>query len=140
MTFLGLRAAARQVGVPRSNLYRAIQSGRLSATRTDVGGYAIDPAELFRVYPPKAERTRQSATVCVEQDAQPPATDVTEMRVRIATLEGDLQARTAELRTVRELADNLKVDRDAWKGQAERLVLAPPRQDGRRWWPFRRAV
>jgi len=29
-------------------------SHHLSATRTDDGGYSIDPAELFRVYPPKS--------------------------------------------------------------------------------------
>jgi hypothetical protein len=48
---------------------------------------------------------------------------------------------------VRELADtlkgerdSLKGDRDRWAAQAERLALAPPRPNGRRWWPWRRAV
>ena len=53
MTTFGLRQAAIQAGTSKSPILRAIQSGRLSAARTDDGGYAIHPAELFRVYPPK---------------------------------------------------------------------------------------
>src|SRR5215203_938504 len=54
MTTFSLRQAAQEAGTSKSTILRAIQSGRLSATRTDDGGYSIDPAELFRVYPPKS--------------------------------------------------------------------------------------
>ena len=54
MTAFSLRQAAQEAGTSKSTILRAIQSGRLSATRTDEGGYSIDPAELFRVYPPKS--------------------------------------------------------------------------------------
>ena len=148
MAPLTLRGASRQVGLHRSNLYRAIKSGRLSATRADEGGCAIDPAELFRVYPPQkpsAERARQPATVCVEHDATGPATldataemDATALRVRIAALEGELRARTVEVAGLRELADSLKSerdslkgDRDRWAAQAERLALSRPRAHDR---------
>src|SRR3954463_92127 len=53
MATLSIRDAARQAGVSRSSILRAIQSGRMSAPRKDDGGYAIDPAELFRVFEPK---------------------------------------------------------------------------------------
>ncbi len=49
---LSLREAADEAAVSKSTILRAIRAGRLSAGRTDDGGYAIDPAELFRVYPP----------------------------------------------------------------------------------------
>lgn len=55
MTQLSLREAAQQARTSKSTILRAIQKGCLSATRTDDGGYAIQPAELFRVYPPKAK-------------------------------------------------------------------------------------
>ena len=53
MATLSIRDAARQAGVSRSSILRAIQSGRMSAPRKDDGGYAIDPAELFRVFEPR---------------------------------------------------------------------------------------
>ena len=49
---LSLQDAAAQAGVSKTTILQAIRSGRLSAPRNDDGGYAIDPSELFRVYPP----------------------------------------------------------------------------------------
>jgi hypothetical protein len=43
-----------QTGVNRSTLFRAYKSGRMSATRADTGQIEVDPAELFRVFPPVA--------------------------------------------------------------------------------------
>ena len=52
MAVFSLREAAEQAGTSKSTIWRAIRAGRLSATRTDDGGFAIDPAELFRAFPP----------------------------------------------------------------------------------------
>jgi hypothetical protein len=46
-----LGAAARAVGKSKATISRAIKAGRLSAAKSDGSGYAIDPAELHRVYP-----------------------------------------------------------------------------------------
>ena len=43
MASLSLREAAEQAGTSKSTIWRAIKSGRMSATRTDDGGFAIDP-------------------------------------------------------------------------------------------------
>ena len=43
---LNLSEAARVSGQSKSTIWRAINSGRLSATRTYTGDYQIDPAEL----------------------------------------------------------------------------------------------
>ena len=53
MPGLSLREAAKEVNVCKSTILRAVRNGRLSAARTDDGGYSIDPAELFRVYEPR---------------------------------------------------------------------------------------
>src|SRR4051794_41966226 len=53
MTTFSIRDAAREAGVSKTSILRAIQSGRMSAPRKDDGGYAIDPSELFRVFEPK---------------------------------------------------------------------------------------
>jgi excisionase family DNA binding protein len=46
-----LREAAKELGVSKPTVQRAIKSGRLSATRRDDGSYDIDPAELRRAFP-----------------------------------------------------------------------------------------
>src|SRR3954469_14369338 len=69
MTTFGLRQAAQEAGTSKSTILRAIQSGRLSATRTDDGGYSIEPAELFRVYPPKSVASDHEADRSAGQNA-----------------------------------------------------------------------
>lgn len=156
MATLSLREAAEQTGVSKSTIFRAIKAGRMSAPRNDVGEFAIDPAELFRVYPPKAdvgESHTGTRDVPVTPATRPegqaaPDPDTVELRVRNAALE-------AEIRGLREMAEELRRTRDAWQAQAERatLALAAPKADGTGlkteqipapswsgWWPFRRAV
>jgi len=50
---LTLGQAAKEVGISKPSLSAAIKKGRLSAPKNEFGSYEIDPAELFRVYPPK---------------------------------------------------------------------------------------
>ena len=60
---LSLGQAAKQVGKTKTTLTKAIQSGRLSASRNDQGHYCIDPAELFRVYPVNPSRPQPGRPV-----------------------------------------------------------------------------
>jgi vacuolar-type H+-ATPase subunit B/Vma2 len=47
---LTITEAAKEAGLTRAAIHKAIKTGRLSAAKTDNGNYLIDPAELFRVY------------------------------------------------------------------------------------------
>ena len=49
MSVLSLQEAAEQTGTSKLDIWRAIQEGALSAKKID-GGFAIDPAELSRVF------------------------------------------------------------------------------------------
>ena len=49
---LNLSEAAKESGLSKSAVWRAVNSGRLPATRTFAGDDRIDPAELHRVFPP----------------------------------------------------------------------------------------
>jgi excisionase family DNA binding protein len=60
--------AAKATGVSRSTILRAIKAHRISAAKTDAGDWAIDPAELHRVFPP-AQATQQPADVAVTSHA-----------------------------------------------------------------------
>ncbi len=48
---LSAKQAGKEVGKSTPTITRAIQSGRISATKNESGGYEIDPSELFRVFP-----------------------------------------------------------------------------------------
>jgi hypothetical protein len=155
MASLSLREAGDATGVSKSTIFRAIKAGRLSASRTDDGNFAIDPAELFRVYPPKGDRD-----VAARPETRPPgqsaSADATEIRIRNAELEAQLNALRQILENERERAAELKAERDKWQTQAAQLLLqgppmavvtpAPARASTvphvvpRGWWPFRRSA
>jgi AcrR family transcriptional regulator len=130
---IGLSEAAAATGVNRSTIYRAFKAGRLSATRTDTGQIEVEPAELFRVFPPIA--SQQSAP-----DAAPyGATDgvSTHIALHDSALEHELQQLRDALAAMREDRDATRVDRDAWRDLArkegderrelaQRLALAAP--------------
>lgn len=114
----------------------------MSAARTEEGGYAIDPSELFRVYPPKTEAVAldRSPDRGEGQDAPRGAMpDATETRIRNAQLEAEINALKAILEAERKRAEELREERDRWASQAERLALPAPAKTGGGWWPFRRA-
>ena len=58
---LSLGQAAKETGMDKSTISRAIKSGKLSATRKENGGYEIDPAELFRVFAPASKKMEPPA-------------------------------------------------------------------------------
>ena len=49
---LTVAEAAEEVGISRGGIWKAIKTGRLSATKNNSGQIVIDPAELYRVYRP----------------------------------------------------------------------------------------
>ena len=104
---LSATQAAKETGKTTATITRAIKNGRLSAKKTDEGGYEIDPAELYRVYPPIADDTAKD-TVDNSQV----------LRVETTMLQ-------AENRLLREQLEDLRRDRDEWREtcqQAQRLI------------------
>lgn len=137
---LTLGQAARLAGMSKTTLTRAIKAGRLSASRRDDGSYAIDPAELERVYtlqpsPPATPATSHSdsravhhATPSATATATPPTPDVA-MATRMSAME-------AELRGLKDMVTELRQSRDQWQQQAERVTLAlsGPERVRQPWW------
>lgn len=50
-TALTLNTAAKTVGKSKATILKAINTGRLSASKNDKGNWMIEPVELHRVYP-----------------------------------------------------------------------------------------
>ena len=146
-----LGEASRLTGLGKSTITRAIKAGRLSAARTDLGSYEIDPAELHRVYPFKPPATDATVeTVAATSAVVSAATPDAGAETVAAAVANDAQV--AMLKEVSELlrqqladvkADrdhwrsqlvDVKEDRDHWRQQAERLALPAPASPPRRWW------
>jgi hypothetical protein len=90
MLTLSLQQAANQAGVSKSTIFRAIRSGRLlSAPRDDDGNFAIQVAELHRVYPPKSSGTSHEPAqpVPLDRDATPDAAAPERNATALALLE-----------------------------------------------------
>jgi len=106
MTKLSLRQAADQVGASKSTILRAIQNGRLSAARTDDGRYAIDPAELFRVY---GDRIAQQSEEDAGGQGATPAENtqlkaqIDHLQYQIDVLHGRLEELQSEITLARQV-------------------------------------
>lgn len=118
---LTLGQAAKETGLSKATISKALKSGRLSFINKSPAGYEIDPAELFRVFPVKPQET-----VASERSATPAATP------QIIGSEADRR----EIAMLRELLADTQSDRDAWRHQAQQLLLSPPSPQKlpKRWW------
>jgi excisionase family DNA binding protein len=121
MAFLSVRAAAQLTGKSKSTILRAIQSGRLSATRAGNGAFGIDLVELCRVYPaagPAAEvgcftdPAAQKADPTNEPDAIVPEPTA----------------------TVTFVETRIEQARDRCRTRAEHAALARSEAECRPWW------
>ena len=120
MTSLSLQEAAERTETSKIDIWRAIQAGRLPAQRTDDGGFAIDPAELFRVFEPQRPDERpmgQNATASPEASERPetsatPETAATnDMAVAFAALGAELKG-LLELPAEAPANDELRQNRE----------------------------
>jgi hypothetical protein len=126
--FLTLSQAARAVKKSKNTLIRAIEKGRLSATRGENNVYQIDPRELAKVYGVSVEAEQ------MDRPGPPDTRYKTELAVLRAVLE-EVQAGRDEARQARDDArrerDGWKAQADAWRAQAERLaVIAESKTQG----------
>ena len=92
-----LKEAATAVGIGKPALLKAIQKGRISASKNDFGEWKIDPAELHRVYEPvQREPVPKSAG-----ERQEPQETVPELRAKLeamAEMKARLESECADLR------------------------------------------
>jgi hypothetical protein len=101
---LSATQAAEQVGKSIPTITRAIKTGKLSASKRDGGGYDIDPAELFRVWPAVSNDT--NVTPKLSGNETPNSNKVLEREIEL----------------LREMLEKTENDRDSWKDQAQRVT------------------
>ncbi len=106
---LTLNKAAQTCGHAKSTLLDAIRSGRMTAPKDDRGRYAIDPAELHRVFPFSV--TDRSTNRFSEPQPTTPANHPTTSSDQ--TLE-------REVELLREMLTKAEANADHWRALAER--------------------
>ena len=116
---LTLNQAAREAGRSKATLLAAIRGGRLSAPKDELGRYQIDPAELFRVYPP----TTQGPDTETATDPMPPTTETALLRQKVELLERIIQGIENERNDLRRRLDAESEARENAAAEIRRLTL-----------------
>lgn len=101
--------AANAIGLTRQGVIKAIKSGKISASKDRNGAWKIEPAELFRAYPPVNQNT---TTVAPKVEAG---------------IQASLQAIERENELLRSMVSDLREERDEWRRQAQTLALTDQR-------------
>ena len=106
-----LGTAAKATGISKTAIKRSIERGRISAKKNEFGHWAIDPAELHRVYPPITQKP--------EDNSKQDNTNITsDYRV----LQGKLEALERENALYRQQLEKTETDKEHWRQQATRLL------------------
>ncbi len=127
--YFSLGQAAKEAGVAKSTISKALSSGKLSYTEKNSAGYKIDPAELFRVFPKTATT---SSSELPSYDRKSGATPV-EAAVYTATLEIQLtglkhliaekERRIADLEADRsQLREDQRRQVQTWREERDQLM------------------
>ena len=132
-----LSEAAKATGKSKMTIQRAIKSHVISATRNDDGSYAIDPAELHRVFRPVTNDTG------LIQSEPPP--DPAALQREIGVLRESLADKEGTIKDLRQRLDQEGEDRRKahaqlaalltdQRVQADREAQEAPPTRGSSWW------
>jgi len=131
MVSISLAEAGKLTGLHKVSILRAIRKGKITAEKDEHGEWRIQPAELFRIYPPLPEQRNGNGG---EQHYA-------------ASLNGALDAEISALKQVnqilRDQLDDMRGQRDKWEQAAQTALrqLPAPKAPARSWcWPRRRAA
>jgi hypothetical protein len=128
MAMLSPRDAVKVYRVSRATLTKALSDGKISAKKTDAGHWQIDPAELARLYAPRASQKAVSRAspgqVSRNEPDQKTASDAADMAARLTRAEAELAAEREKVELLQRNLDDL------------RRMLPPPDAKPRRWWPW----
>lgn len=127
---LSASQAAKAVTKSIPTITRAIKSGKLSANKLTGGGYEIDPAELFRVWPAVTHDTATNSTML--EDETPSETPL--LRVEVEALRQQIAGMVAERERERsQLSETIedlrrRLDAESSERRALSAILTDQRQ------------
>ena len=112
-----LNEAAKATGKSKTTIHRALKSGKISANKTDSGAYAIEPAELHRVFP--SVPTERNAERSIGNGEEHPHDDFGTLRIQLESVKNE---RERERQQLQETIADLREDRNRWRQQATALL------------------
>lgn len=123
--------AARETGLSKSTISRAIKSGRISAAKQHDGAYLIEPAELFRVYPrnvaqPSSDVRHDAVRNPLEKASETISNEVELLKLKLAMTEELLAQERENSKRQHETVQDLRKRLDAATDKV--LSLAQPTQ------------
>ena len=149
MALIGASEAARLIGRDRSQIYRALKSGSLSAQKDELGATVFDTSELFRVFRPAGNKSTGNTSNVAANDAaniSPQAANTTEQAVLAALLAAEKEKNailTATVEDLTKLRDRLLgVVESATEqvklltDQRQKAAETPAQRAGGGWWPW----
>ena len=107
MTVLSLQEAVERTGTSKVDIWRAIQVGTFSAKKTDDGGFAIDPDDLFAVF----ETNQAKRPMAEDAAASVEASESPETSATAETVETELKG-LLELPAEAPTSDELRQEWD----------------------------
>lgn len=154
-----LSQAAKYTGKSKSVISRAIQQGKLAATKDTTGIYQIDRTDLFALWPEQKEERPEPADQNQQNIAREPEPRSSVLQAQVDLLQEQLkQVRENEAKLLHIVAASqktaqlthengeerlaeLRAERDAWREQAEdwkthasnQTLLLSQARDRRRW-------
>ena len=125
-TYISLSEASRRTGKSLQTLRYHVKKGTISAHKKTKKGYELDPAEVFRVFPPLQETSVNTSDGFqggeVKKDFLVKKSEASE---KVSLLEEKLKMAEQRIRDLQE-------DRDNWRRQANALLEYKPKK--KRWW------
>ncbi len=124
---LTLGQAAKEVGISKPSLSAAIKKGRVSAKKNDSGTYEIDPAELFRVYPPRANTNTVSHSETLpsanpQRNGQKPGNSEV-LGLLLAERDKLIAEKDKSIGRLEHEKDQIRQDLEDQKDQAKRITM-----------------
>jgi hypothetical protein len=121
-----LAQAGKAIGKNKTTVLRAIQSGKLSATRDEAtGGWLIEPAELHRLYPAVADAAVRAVPDAALRNGHAPAATpepADAWRLRFEAAEVRIADRDAQIADLRRRLDESEAERRTVQAQLTALL------------------
>jgi chromosome segregation ATPase len=118
MAMLTLAEAAKETGLTKPAIFKSIQKGRVSASKDEKGQWLIDPAELFRVYPPAVKKETEETQI----GSLGLRLKLKAIEVKLEATEKRLLDKESEIENFRAQVGDLRSEREHWRVQAEQIT------------------
>jgi len=129
-----LGEAAKATGISKASISRAVNSGRISATKNDNGSFSIEPVELHRVYPPKSatvSNTSDETLSNAEANRRNPS-DSNVLQARLDAALEQLRDRDGAINDLRQRLDRSDEERREAQARVIGLLTGPSATESKR--------